>query len=233
MKAVNLLPGDSRQSGLSPTLARLGVGHLLIALLLVGLIFTTLDVLTANTISSRRAQLSDLQQQATQIQAEIARLNTYTQFEKLATNREATVRQIASTRFDWYTALSDLSKVVPANTSLQSLIGTVSPSTNAPGSGSGGASNVRGDIDAPAFQLTGCTATQDDVARLISQLRLINGVSRVTLESSAKSNTSGSSTTGCAANGPTFNLVVFFQPLPTTTPTTTTSTSTTTSGGTS
>jgi Tfp pilus assembly protein PilN len=234
MKAVNLLPGDARHGGVGSAVGRLGIGHLLVALLLVGLCFVTLDVLTGNTISSRKAQLSNLQQEATQMQAEITRLNTYTKFEKLASDREETVRQIASTRFDWYTALSNLAKVMPADTTLQSLIGTVSPSTSAPGGGSGGSSNVRGDIDAPAFQLTGCTGSQDDVAGLISQLRLINGVTRVTLESSANSTTgSGSSaTTGCPANGPTFNLTVFFQPLPSTT-TSTTTTSTTTTAATS
>jgi Tfp pilus assembly protein PilN len=229
MRAVNLVPADARQGGLSPTLGRLGLGHLLVALLLVALAFVTLDVLTGNTISDRKAQLSNLQQQATQMQAEIARLNSYTQFEKLASEREETVRQIASTRFDWYSALNNLSKVIPSNTTLQSLVATVSPSTTNPGGGSGGAaSSVRSDINAPAFEITGCTGSQTDVANLVSQLRLINDVSRVTLQSSSKSTTGSSgATTGCPANGPTFNLTVFFQPLPSTTA------STTTSGGTS
>ncbi len=140
------------------------------------------------------------------------------------------MRQLAATRFDWYDALSDLAKVVPANTSLQSLFASVAPGTGTgastgSGAGTGGsgiASSLRSAISAPAFELVGCTATQDDVARLMSRLRLINGVTRVTLGDSQKPDTaqpatsvSGSgSSAGCQANAPTFNLVVFFQPLP-------------------
>jgi hypothetical protein len=76
--------------------------------------------------------------------------------------------------------------------------------------------------------MKGCTATQDDVARLMSRLRLINGVTRVTLADSLKQDSaqggstvastpasgSGSGAVGCGANAPSFDLVVFFQPLP-------------------
>jgi Tfp pilus assembly protein PilN len=221
MKAVNLIPGDARRGG-GPSLARVGTGHLLVGLLVIAFGFVTLAVLTNNTISSRKAQLADLQQQTTQLQAQAARLKTYQDFEKLAQARAATVRQIAATRFDWHAALEDLSRVVPSNTSLQSLTATVSPTDNV-GGGSGGGSSVRGDIDAPAFALTGCTRNQDDVARLMSQLRLINGVTRVTLEDSAASaSASGTSTTGCAVGGPTFDMVIFFQPMATTTTSTAT-----------
>jgi len=111
--------------------------------------------------------------------------------------------------------------VVPADTSLQALTGTVAPGASAGGTGGGSASGLRGDIAAPAFELSGCTKTQDDVARLMSRLRVINGVSRVTLGNSQKPGSNGASTAvtasgegGCGANAPAFDLVVFFQPLP-------------------
>ncbi len=53
----------------------------------------------------------------------------------------------------------------------------------------------------------------------MSQLRLINGVTRVTFSNSQASNTSGSSTAsggspqGCGSGAPTFDLIVFFQPV--------------------
>ncbi|MGB8881727.1 MAG: hypothetical protein WCD11_35860, partial [Solirubrobacteraceae bacterium] len=82
---------------------------------------------------------------------------------------------------------------------------------------------LRGDITAPAFQLSGCTGSQDDVARLISQLRLINGVTRVAFSDATESNSGAGAGTsagassgpsqGCGANGPSFDLVVFFQPV--------------------
>ena len=229
MKAVNLIPQDARRGGMGPSLGRLGASHVVIALLVIAVGYVSFYVLTANKISQKKAQLAGLQQQVTSEKAAVARLNTYQKFEKLAEARAATVREIASSRFDWYHALSDLSKVVPTNATLQSLSATVSPSTSVAGGTSGSAGGIRGAINAPAFELTGCTGTQDEVAQLMSRLRLINGVSRVTLQQSTKpqggsgvTSSSGSSQTGCAANGPSFDMVVFFQPQANALPSTTT-----------
>ena len=218
MRAVNLLPPEARRSGVSPSLGQLGFGHAVLAVLVVALAFVTVYVLTSNTISDRTAQLASLKAQTAQIQAEAARFQNYSQFEQLAQKRAATVRQIAATRFDWHGALSDLSRVFPADASLQSLSATVGSSS--PGGVAGGSGNVRADINAPAFQLKGCTGTQDEVAQLISRLRLINGVTRVTLEDSsagapgsAATVSSSGSSGGCPANGPSFDMTVFFQPL--------------------
>lgn len=215
MRAVNLVPQDARRGGMGPSLGKLGASHFVVALLVVALGFVTLYVLASNTVSQRQSQLAGLKVQVTRMQAQVARLNSYAQFEKLAQARAETVREIAASRFDWHSALTDLSKVVPANTSLQSLVATVSPTVSGTGGGAS-SSSVRGDISAPAFELKGCTASQDDVAQLMSRLRVINGVTRVTLEDSASaSQTSGVSTTstgGCAAKGPSFDMVVFFQP---------------------
>lgn len=207
MKAVNLIPREARRGGVSPSLGRLGASHLLIGLLTVAVAMVTLYVLSNNTVSQRQAQLASLNQQMTRMKAAVAQLQKYNQFEKLAQAREATVKEIASSRFDWHAALSDLSKVVPAKTTLQSLVATVSTSTNAGGGGASG--TVRGDVNAPALSLKGCTGSQDEVAQLMSRLRVINGVSRVTLEDTSVA-PSGSSN-GCS--GPTFDMVVFFQPL--------------------
>jgi Tfp pilus assembly protein PilN len=205
-------------------------------------------VLTNNSISDRKAKVASLQVQVNQAQAAAARLAPYAQFAKLAHARAETVREIAATRFDWHKALSDLSRVVPANTSLQSLSGTVAPGAS---SGAAGAStgSLRSAIAAPAFELSGCTSTQDDVARLMSRLRLIDGVTRVSLSDSAKGTSSqagvavnaasgSSGSSGCGKNAPSFHLVVFFQPLPGAGPTGVTSVSpqtvastTTASGG--
>lgn len=219
MRAVNLIPADSRRSGPSPSLKHLGPEHVVLGVLAIALVFVTLYVLANNTISERSTQLASLKQQVSTVQAETSRLQSYAKFEKLAQEREATVREIAATRFDWHTALSDLSRVVPANTSLQSLVATAGTSSSG-GSTTGSAGNVRADIDAPAFELKGCTDSQDEVAQLISRLRLINGVTRVTLEDSTEaSEASGAvvaSTTGgsgCVAKAPSFDMVVFFQPI--------------------
>ncbi len=226
MKAVNLIPTDAPRGGAGSSRAPHGPGYVVLGVLSVALAFVTVYVLASNTISERTAKVAQLQAAITQEQAQVTRLNQYAQFARLAQTRAETVREIAATRFDWHGALSDLAKVVPANTSLQSLNASVAPGAGAGGGGgSGVAGGLRGAIAAPAFELTGCTSTQDDVARLLSRLRLINGVTRVTLGASQKadsaqpgvgvSSSAGSSAgTGCSANAPTFDLVVFFKPLP-------------------
>src|SRR5205085_8906009 len=98
-----------------------GPGTAVVGLLAVVLALVTLYVLASNSVSQRQAQLTGLQQQLSQTQAEADRLNGYVQFAQLAKARVQTVRDIASGRFDWKQALSDLSRVVPANTSLTSL----------------------------------------------------------------------------------------------------------------
>jgi Tfp pilus assembly protein PilN len=224
VKAVNLIPADSRKSGGISTASQIG-SYGLFGVLAVALLMVTLYVLASNSVSSRQAQLTSLRAQVSQAQAEVSRLGSYASFQKLASTRLQTVEGIAATRFDWHTALTGLSRVVPANTSLQSLTATVAPGANAGGTGGGTSASLRGAISNPAFELVGCTSSQDDVARLMSRLRLIEGVSRVTLGASAKSGasqtgaavssvagTSGSAV-GCGPNRPTFDLLVFFQPL--------------------
>jgi Tfp pilus assembly protein PilN len=223
VKAVNLIPADSRRGrgGASVSLPQ-SPSYLIIGALVVVLAFVTVYVLTSNTISSRKAKLASLNAQVAQEQAAAARLSNYVQFAQLAKTRAQTVQQIAAARFNWYQALGDLSKVVPSNTSLQVLTGTVVPGASPGGTGAAGGStgSLRGAETGPAFQLTGCTKTQDDVARLMSRLRVVNGVTRVTLGDSQKAgSTAGGSSvnsgtgSGCGQNGPVFDVVVFFTPV--------------------
>ncbi len=228
MKAVNLIPSDSRRIRSSSPRALATPAFAVIFALAVAVALVTVYVLTSNTVSERQATVASLQQQVVQEQAQVARLGSYAQFVQLAQARAATVRVIAQTRFNWHAALADLSKVVPANTSLQSLLGTVAPGVTVSGAGgvagSGAStSGLRSAISVPAFEMRGCTKTQDDVARLMSRLRVMPGVTRVTLADSVKSggqsigtvsSSSGAGVNGCGNNAPSFDLVVFFSPLP-------------------
>lgn len=238
MKAVNLIPADARKnrSG-TPTASGVRVPtYVLLGMLAAALALVTVYVLTGNTIASRQVQLSSLQTQVSQAQAEAARLGDYGRFAEMARTRLQTVTGIASTRFDWHAALSDLAQVVPANTSLTTLTGTVAPGANV-GGGGASTSSLRGDITSPALELTGCTGSQDDVARLMSRLRVIDGVTKVSLSQSQKSLQNGgpsSGTQGCGANGATFDMIVFFKAVPGAGPSGATSVSgaaTTTPGG--
>ena len=213
MRAVNLIPADSRgrSSSRGPSTGMQVPVYVLLGFLAAAVALLTLYVLTNNTITSRKAEVASLKTQVAQEQAAANRLGEFSKFSSLAQTRIGTVNSIASARFDWHTALVNLSKVVPADTTLQSIVGTVVP--GATSGGAGATSSLRADVVAPAFDLTGCTANQDDVARLMSQLRLINGVTRVSFTNSQASGASSGSTPGCAAGAPVFSLTVFFKPV--------------------
>jgi len=221
MKAVNLIPSDAQQSG-GRSLKLAPATYALLGFLAAGVVLVTMYVLTGNSVSSRQSQLASLQSQLTQAQSEASQLAAYGQFASLAQTRLQTVRGLAATRFDWNASLSNLARVIPAGTALQSLNATVVPGASSGGTGGGGlgtgGNGLRSSLPGPALEMTGCTTTQDAVARLISRLRAMPGVSRVALSGSAKSTSSpnstpGAATQGCAANSPTFNIVVFFTPV--------------------
>jgi Tfp pilus assembly protein PilN len=216
MKAVNLIPADARRGGGGATAlsAVSGPGYALVGLLSVAVLFVLITVLTGNTIASRKAQLAALRTQVTQETVVAAGLTRYAQFEQMAQQRAETVRTIAASRFDWQGALNDLARVVPGDTTLQTLTGSVVPGAATGGSGGSTGGALRTALTAPAFELTGCTASQDDVARLMSRLRLINDVTTVSLASSQKGGSNGSGGGSCTAANPAFDLVVFFQPVP-------------------
>jgi Tfp pilus assembly protein PilN len=225
MRAVNLIPSESRRGGAGDLRSLRGPGTAVVGLLVVVLALVTLYVLASNNVTQRRTELANLQQKLSQTQAEATKLAAYTQFNQLAKARVDTVRQIAAARFNWQQALADLSRVVPANTTLSSVSATVNPGVAAGGGAAASTGGLRGDITSPAFELQGCTANQDDVARVMSRLRLIRGVIRVTLADSVKQGSASPSTpvtsssagpgSPCAADGPSFDVVVFFEPLPT------------------
>ena len=132
MKAVNLIPTDSRRIRSSSPRALATPAFAVIFALAVAVALVTVYVLTSNTVSERQATVASLQQQVVQEQAQVAQLGELRAVRTAGPGPGPTVRVIAQTRFNWHAALADLSKVVPANTSLQSLLGTVAPGSPSP-----------------------------------------------------------------------------------------------------
>jgi hypothetical protein len=67
------------------------------------------------------------------------------------------------------------------------------------------------------FALSGCATSQPVVALMLDRLRLMDGVSSVTLQSSTKAGASGGggASGGCAGGQPAFSVEVTFDALPT------------------
>jgi Tfp pilus assembly protein PilN len=230
MKAINLLPNDLRgtsgkggspkaNKAAAPTDEPGGIGAFVaLGALAVCVAALAMYVLTSNTVKDREVQLEAATAQAQTTNQRVSQLKPYADFQQMAETRIQTVKDLAASRFDWEQALRDISRAIPADVTLSSLNGSVSAAT-------GSSSGVRGAISSPAIELTGCTKGQKQVATLLSRLRSVDGVTRVTLSKSTradKDDTAGAvaaTADGSGANRPpcgtgrppTFEIVIFFE----------------------
>jgi Tfp pilus assembly protein PilN len=219
MKAVNLLPPDLRSSpkrGAASAPAADEPGGLgafvVLGALALCVVALAAYVLTTNAVKDRTAQLDAATAQVQAATQRVAELKPYADFQALAETRIQTVRDLASSRFDWEQALRDISRAVPAEVTLNTLTGSIA-------SGSGGGTTLRGAIAAPAIELSGCTTGQPAVARLLSRLRNVDGVTRVSLQKSIKPDSTETAPTGTgegvvncdSRRPPTFDIVIFFE----------------------
>jgi len=224
VRAVNLIPADSGPGG------RAGGGlgaYALLGALALALVGVLAYVMAHNQVVERHAQLASLEAQAQALQAHADASRPYREFAALAQARVETVRQLGRARFDWHRAFGDLARVMPGDVWLTSLLGTVTTGVTVNGSSGGGdTSALRSALPNPAIELSGCTTGHDEVARLLSRLRLMTGVVRVSLADSAKDSSGAGSGGGGGGGGgggdctyghdsfTHFGIVVFFAPLP-------------------
>jgi Tfp pilus assembly protein PilN len=220
MKAINLLPSDLRGTpkGAAPKVPATadepgGIGaFVVLGALAACVVALAAYVITTNTVKDRQAKLDAAVAQARSTTERVNQLKPYADFQAMAETRIQTVRDLASSRFDWEQALRDISRVVPADVTLTELNGTVG--------GAAGGSAVRTAIAAPAIELKGCTTGQKEVATLLARLRAVDGATRVSLSKSLKpavtpggtATVAGTSETACAGRRPPqFELVMFFE----------------------
>jgi hypothetical protein len=243
MRAVNLLPPEQR-SGFAGGVGRSQGGAYAVLAALAGLaILAVLYGIASHQISSRRAQAASLSAQAARAKAAAAQLAPYTSFQALREGRMQAVAQLVDSRFDWAHAFHELGRVLPKDASISTLTGNVgaagkpgsggaaasSSPSGASGSSSGASSAGAGGAAAsgssassatppgsvPVFLLSGCATSQSEVALTLQRLRLIDGVSEVTLQSSTKSATGATGgEAGCPTHDPAFSVQITFAALP-------------------
>ena len=223
MRAVNLIPAEDRR-GLRGGGSGSGIASYIVLGVLAAVVAMSAAYTLANrSVSDHRAQLESVQSQLETAQAQVQRYGSYTGFTALRQKRTETVRSLAASRFDWSHALHELARTMPSNAWLTSLKGTVTPGVTIDG---GNGDPLRATLQKPALEILGCTTSQADVAKVISSLRRVDGVERVSLSSSQKldkgSASSGGSTTaatggadsGDCRNGnahyPQFSMTLFF-----------------------
>ena len=225
MKAINLLPSDLRRAPKgsapkAPTSADEpgGAGaFVVLGALALCVVALAAYVLTTNTVKDRQAKLDAAVAESQSTTQRVSQLKPYADFQALVETRVQTLNDLTSSRFDWEQALRDISRSVPAAVTLSQLKGTISGD-------SGGGSGLRGAIAAPAIELSGCTSSQKQVAALLSSLRNVDGVTRVSLNKSTRPEGGQAAAAGpspiagagsevrCSSpRAPQFEIVIFFE----------------------
>jgi Tfp pilus assembly protein PilN len=211
VRAVNLIPSDERRGAGGAGRAGMAA-YVVLGVLAALVVMLTVHTLAGRQVDQKRAELADTKAKADRFQAEAKRLTAYSDFAALRAKRLQTVASLAKSRFDWAGALHEVARTIPRNTQLTSLTGTVAPGVAI--EGGSGTDPLRSSLPVPAFELKGCTASQADVARMISAMRRIEGVQRVSLSSSEKAETAGSGDEDCRGGSdkvPAFSMTVFFE----------------------
>jgi Tfp pilus assembly protein PilN len=190
MRPVNLIPAEDRRGDQAPL--RTGpLSYIVLGALVAVLVGVAALVLTGNQIAEREDEVTVLKREDAAAAAQAARLASYTQFRDLSEQRVMTVQSLADSRFDWERVLRELSLILPNDVSLDELSAT-SGSGAAGGEESGeGAGNLLGGAAGPSLTLSGCASGYGGVARFVTALEDIDGVTRVGVQSSDQSTEAG------------------------------------------
>lgn len=206
MRAVNLIPDETRPGGASRSSSGSSShgAYLVLAALGALIVLVSLWTVTNKQINSRTDKLAKANAEAQVAEKRAEASAPYQEFAELARNRKATVTSLSATRFDWAHGLREVARVVPDDVWLSSINGSSGASDAAPGPTTSAA-------PAPTFEMEGCTKSQAKVARLMARLRAVDGVRSVALKESAKPEDDG--TEDCPANKPSdprFKIAISF-----------------------
>jgi Tfp pilus assembly protein PilN len=228
VRPVNLVPPEQRRGERKPT--KTGpAAYVVVGALAVALGAITMLVFTNNSISDKKAEVSRLEAQQADAQARAEALRPYAEFASLEQARVQTVTSLAESRFDWQRVLRELAIVIPENVWLTTLTGTARPDVQLTESSG---NSLRPTIPGPALEIVGCGIDQEAVAEFIAALEDIDGVTRVAInnsertdedEATAPATGGGSAGAGCeaASSAVQFEAIAAFDAVPVTAPTAT------------
>jgi hypothetical protein len=223
MRAVNLIPAEQRSGSRIGAGQSHGAAYAVLGVLGLLALFAWVYGSAHRQVSTHKAEVASLTARAQRAQAIAEQLAPYTNFISLREQRTHAVSQLVDSRFDWAHAFHELGRVLPRDASIGSLdgkVGSAVAATTSEAKSSSGATvtSATPPGSVPTFILSGCATSQAEVALTLERLRLIQGVSEVTLSSSTKSSsgsTSSSVSSGaCPAKDPAYSVTIAFDPLP-------------------
>lgn len=182
MRAVNLLPRDDPAQG--RRLPPLPAFAACVGVVLVTAVIAVLFLSASSKVASQRRALEAAQAQLAAIPAPTPLAPIVTQLPQEQQSRVTALATALGQRVAWDRLLREISQVVPGDVWLTSLNAT------APGAGATGA--------AGGFSVTGCTYSQDSVARFLARLQLVPDLTQMTL---GQASGSGPGLAGAAAVG--------------------------------
>lgn len=206
MKAVNLIPSDQRRS--TPTGKASGAAYVVVGVLAVFLVMAVAYVLTSNEVNAHQTKAAAAKQEADALEAEAARLGSFTNFAAIKEQRLASVIAAAQTRFDWERLMRELSLIMPEGSWLRttsaSVLGEDSPSGETPTAGAG---------LSPTATFVGCTRKQSEVATLMVRMQHLHRATDVKLNQSAQETTDGEASIDSCGRLYQFDVTVSFEPV--------------------
>ncbi|MEA2331534.1 MAG: hypothetical protein QOH58_1672 [Thermoleophilaceae bacterium] len=229
MRPVNLLPQNER--AVKPADGLGGSSYVVLGVLGALLLAVLTFVVTQNQVNGRSGQIAKAEAEAQQAEQRVASLGAFGSFASVKQQREQSVRELASARFDWERFMRELALVLPSGTSLLDVSASTDGSAAA-AAGAAGAAPTPAPAPAtgtavpgagPKAEVTGCAVSQSRVATLLVRLGKLEGATDVELKESAENenagaaagaspDSAGASNTGCPAGKFTFDVSVTFAP---------------------
>ena len=200
MRPVNLLPERNRPR--APTGGQKGSSYFVLGGLALLLIGAVAYVLTLNSINSARDKIATANAQAARDNALANQLTPYGDFEKIKTQRVASVMQLAQSRFDWERLTLELARVLPNGVWLTNAAASQSGTPGQSGGSTPPASTSAGSSSSnPSLVVDGCAPSQSAVAVTLVRLRELQGANDVELSSSTQPNASSGGATSSSGSG--------------------------------
>jgi Tfp pilus assembly protein PilN len=184
MRAVNLIPAEQRRGAGGIAGRTGGIVYVLAAGLLVVVMLGVLYAFAVNDVAKRTAALNQVSAEVGTVTAQANSLQPYVQVHQLAQSKVQAVVGLATGRFNWPAAMSQIALALPSDVTLVSLGAVASNSSGA--ATSAVPATTTPSAGGPTFNVVGCASSQSEVATVLARLESVPSVTNVSLLDSSK-----------------------------------------------